>query len=352
VPPIGPLNSALSFLAFQAISLGMRVGWFELALVGCLIPACMPEVRPLSFKEALIPVMPGDNAAVTAGLKKGCVEMSTARDAPTAGDKSSSTAFKAAMGHDYECLPGIKDVDDVRRCAGEHQAQAVQIVGRKTETDDDRLLVAMLSVANAWAGGVANQVGAKGQYASTQTNQIALDNWAQDAVRTRTVALDLRFWRCPAARATPAKGELVWRRKSMFQLDLLQDGEVVGGNGEFQKLPGIVAAHPAALDFAKQAVAEQRSANTKINVGVVFAIAALAGDAVAAVGLVKSNLPLTIGGASGGVVFTTIAVPILFSSMNSLTRAQTSAMNAADSWNDEYVHGKNNLAPSVVPTEP
>jgi hypothetical protein len=323
----------------------MRTTWTQGVLVACLIPACGGP-RELSRKEAMIPILPGANSDVNAVLQRTCTEIGTIRDAPTAQDRSFTTALKVVSGNPYPCLPNISSLDDIRRCAGEHQAQAVQIVGRKKEDVDDRNWIEFVRALNQYQESLALSQHSWGDWMAARYRKAQIDDWARNAVRTRTVALDLRLWRCPASRALPTKGELVWRRESVSKLDLLQDGVRIGGAGEYDKLPEIVGAHPAALDFAQEALAHQSSAYTKVYVGLPFAVLALAADAVAVVGMVKNSDKLSYGGLAGGIVFTSIAVPILVSGGTSMNRAQTSAMKATDAWNDEYLHGKDTATAS------
>jgi hypothetical protein len=312
----------------------MRNGWIGIGLVACF--GCVPEIRQLSTKEALIPVFPSDDPQVTAQLAPNCRVLGTVRDAPTAADRSLGTAFAVAFGERYLCQPGIADLDDVRRCAGEHQAQVVQIVGRKTETTDDTWRIIALSIANGVAAGLTYNTALS---YTTQQNALMLDQWAQNAVRTRTLALDLRLWRCPASRAIPAQGELVWRReKANRAVDLLQDGQVVGNAQDLDRLPQLVAAHPPALSLANEAVAHESSMYTKMWIGAPLGVLAIGGLAVGLVGLLKDNYPLGIGGVAGGVVLSSVSIPIMMSAVSSSRRAQTSAMNAVDAWNDDYIH--------------
>ncbi len=329
----------------------MRNGWIGIGLLACC--GCVPEIRQLSSKEALIPVFPSEDPQVTAQLAPNCRVLGTVRDAPTSADRSLGTAFAAAFGETFLCQPGIADLDDVRRCAGEHQAQVVQIVGRKTETIDDTWRIVALSIANGVAGGLAYNAGFS--YAAQQ-NALLLDQWAANAVRTRTLALDLRLWRCPVSRAIPAPGELVWRReKANRAVDLLRDGQVVGNAQDLDRLPQLVAAHPPALNLANEAVAHESSMYTKMWVGTPLGILAIGSLAVGLVGMLKDNYPLGIGGLGGGVVLSCVSIPILMSAVTSSRRAQTSAMNAVDAWNDDYIHGKQSgggqaASPGMWPT--
>jgi hypothetical protein len=318
----------------------MWTRWIGIALAACF--GCVPEIRQLSSKEALIPVFANDDPQVAAQLAPQCRVLGTVRDAPTAADTSVGTAFSVAMGERHLCLPGIADLDDVRRCAGEHQAQVVQIVGRKTETTDDTWRIVALSIANGMVAGLAYN--ARLSYPDHQ-NAMLLDQWAQSAVRTRTVALDLRLWRCPASRAVPAQGELVWRRETANRpVDLLQDGQKVGDAQDLDRLPQLVAAHPPALSFAQEAVSHQSSWSTKSWVGAPLGILAIGGLVVGAVGMATKNYPLGIGGVGGGIVLSIVSVPILMSAVSSSRRAQTSAMNAVDAWNDDFIHGRRAVA--------
>ena len=305
--------------------------------------SCIPQPRPLTFNEEKISVLP-PSEEVTAALSKHCRVLTTVAGVPTVQDQSFATSFRTLAGNTRECSAGGLDSwDDVRRCAGEHQAQVVQIIGRKTETTtDNRVLMAALVVANAGAGSMARGIGAHALATVSELNQLRLlDDWAQNAVQTRTVALDLRFWRCPESRAKVEPGELVWRRRQKVgdvQLDLLKDGKVVSDQEDFSNLPDLVAAYQPAFEYARTARDQDAASDRRVYVGLPFAALALAGCVVGSVGLAKHNRWLSGGGLAGGVVFTTASVWLLFDAADWHFKATTNAMNAVDSYNDNYIH--------------
>lgn len=301
-----------------------------LALHGALM-GCVPKARQLTVKEAAIPIVPADTQ-VTAALEKECKAVGTARNTPTAEDQSLRATIRSLSG-ELECSPNLSSSDDIRRCAGEHQAQVVQIAGWETKTTDRRLLLAALRIGNAWAGGVAQQVGSTSMATTTALNDLELEREAEHAVQTRVTSLDLRFWKCPASRAEPASGELLWQRHG-HRLELLKEGQVVIDNQDFTELPPLVSAHAPAASYAAQAAERERAAKRKAYAVVPLAALALAGDVVTVVGVLKRDPWLIGGGAGGALIFTSATVGVGVSAGKAHLTATTAGMNAVDLYND------------------
>ena len=314
-----------------------------LMLVGGAVAACVPKPRPLTAKEALVSISRGPSQ------HEGCKIAATVRDTPTivgqlTGDVS---------GYAEKC-PTISTMDDLRRCAGEHQAQIVDITKERTTKE---------------CGNVLNEYAQSARQEETlrvQKGELVLSHTTPDdpecsryhttrvekhdgmtrvirvpvrdplnpvASEAKTVALDLQLWKCPASRATLAPGELTWKRRDVSHVDLVKDGRVVDERTDLSSLPALVSESPPAIEFARKAADENSAARIKGYVMIPFAVLALAGDVAAGIGGInvargstsKMNYGLLAGGLGASVVFTTAAVTLGFGSASSSAEAATSA---------------------------
>jgi hypothetical protein len=313
---------------FAALSVLTPQRWMRplvvVLLFTVLLGACGPSVRQLTPKEANVRIVPEGPEWIAKLEEENCLAVGAALNAPTSAGMSPSQEFRALIPGAMECAPGLDTVDDLRRCAGEHQAQAVQITGFRIDRKPD-----WDGLANALANGLDPfTIVTEGR-----------------AVKRVVVSHDLLFWRCPASRAVPVKGELVLHRRSGTNLQLLRDGQVVIKDFNPTELPPLVTAHPPAAEMAARAAKRERAVAVRAYATLPFAALALAGGALAVVGAVKHNPWYTYGGLGGAVVFTSVAVGIAMSARKPHFEAMTLSMTAIDLYNDVYIHEqKNNLS--------
>jgi alkylated DNA nucleotide flippase Atl1 len=281
----------------SSCSIGRRLGLLTpLVLFSSGMPACV-TARPLTLNELKIRVEP-DDPNVTAELQRECRPVAGVATPDTAEDLRH--AVRTLAGDTGQCARTVETEDDLRRCAGEHQAQVAQVVG-----------------------------------ADQHARAVGEDLEARD--------LTVRFWKCPASRAEIKPGELVWRRKQAVlnsRLQLIKDGQVVAEEGDYSDLSTLVAAHPPAFEYAKRAEDRMRGLRIRAYVSLPLAALAAAGGGFLIAGVVKHDKRMEIGGLAGAVVFTSASLAVLVSGGSSAWEATTDAMNAVDLYNDEYIRGK------------
>jgi hypothetical protein len=330
---------------------------FCLIFVASTLLSCMSvSRRPLSINDAKI-VIASVDAEETKKLEKACRRGARISNAPTE-DVSLKGTFRAISG---SCLePVLVNDDDLRKCAGEHGAQVVQVIGseKKTERMDGGghltlgIIAGIMAPAAAWSGGVASSIGSQTMATQAWSNSIKMQEMAvteiaaaqntSDGTITRTTALDLQFWQCPASRAIPKKGELVarWPHSSGdWSLEVIRDGQMVSSaQDDFKGLSHLVSAYPPAIEHAKRAEHLAGTATTNLYIIAASAITFIVATGVGVAGFFTHE-PLVLW-PSVGVMGVSLPLVFIFgpTSANAGRECATEAVNAIDSYNENYIH--------------